>query len=573
MATLVQLLAAGVNGAENGSAVFVLRGTASSAASVLWNDFEETSQPGTNIVTLDAHGAAEIYTSAYVDITLKTSGGATLRTVTLGDAAAQVEVISDSFTGTGYTGSPTAASQPITLAAVLDKWNNSAGALDWKVLVGGVSTNLTTAFGALAGLFFNVKDPAFGAAGDGVTDDTTAIGLAITAANAAGGGIVFFPASTSFYKVTTLTISAANITLMGTGPVSSLIKSVSTSASIVTFTDHTSGAWKRVIGLGIQGTANNLNSLISLQQTQNVLVENCSLNHSTYTGAAIDRSSTAGTSNVIVKDCLITGGSGNAYSFLNSSGDDVTKWKVTDCKFIVASGFGGDVLLGPNFNVSGCTFDASAQTSGLYTHVNSRSNSTAGKYLGRFIGNTFMDGGSSGFVFALTSIATASDFEESNNRFQGFTEPSAVTSVGTIYNVSHNSQDAYKVFLGSRIGRTLEVTLNSTGTVILSAMTAYENLFINYTAAGNLTIQMPNSTMTNGSTTNLVLQNNNGTNRDITIDYGESPKVYGPLQATSGSDLTLTLNGAGAERLVAKVFFMHFGSGSPLAFIPSPVAD
>jgi len=204
MAALVQFLAAGVNGAANGSATFVLRGTASSAASVLYTDFEMTAQPGTNIITLDANGSAEIYTDAYVDVTLKTSAGVTLRTVTFGNAATTTEVISDSFTGTDYSGSPTAVSEPITLAAVLNKWNDSAGAagIDWKVSVGGVATNLSTAFASIAGLFFNVKDAAYGAVGDGVTDDTTAIGLAITAAAAAGGGIVFFPASTSFYSFT-----------------------------------------------------------------------------------------------------------------------------------------------------------------------------------------------------------------------------------------------------------------------------------------------------------------------------------------------------------------------------------
>lgn len=59
---------------------------------------------------------------------------------------------------------------------------------------------------------FSVKD--FGAAGDGTTTDTTAIQAAITAANAAGGGVVYFPAGT--YKTGAITLSA-NVCIRGAG--------------------------------------------------------------------------------------------------------------------------------------------------------------------------------------------------------------------------------------------------------------------------------------------------------------------------------------------------------------------
>jgi hypothetical protein len=64
--------------------------------------------------------------------------------------------------------------------------------------------------------YFDVTDPWFGARGDGVHDDTTAIQSAITLASTTGGGVVVLPVGT--YKVTTtLVISQSNVRLAGFG--------------------------------------------------------------------------------------------------------------------------------------------------------------------------------------------------------------------------------------------------------------------------------------------------------------------------------------------------------------------
>lgn len=60
----------------------------------------------------------------------------------------------------------------------------------------------------------NVKDPAFGAKGDGTTDDSAAIQAAIDAVSAANGGTVFFP--TGRYNLGTTGITTySNVRLLG----------------------------------------------------------------------------------------------------------------------------------------------------------------------------------------------------------------------------------------------------------------------------------------------------------------------------------------------------------------------
>ncbi len=116
-----------------------------------------------------------------------------------------------------------------------NKWNANADDLDAAVLAktGGtmtgdlkwISTGSTTARSAQdrTGERFNVKD--FGAIGDGVADDSTAIQAAMDAAATLGGGQVVFPVG--IYKIsTTLAIgngtasvvsTKAGVTLIGEG--------------------------------------------------------------------------------------------------------------------------------------------------------------------------------------------------------------------------------------------------------------------------------------------------------------------------------------------------------------------
>jgi len=64
--------------------------------------------------------------------------------------------------------------------------------------------------------YFYVEDPAYGAVGNGTTDDATAIGLALTAIDTAGGGTLVFGSNKTYAIGSTLTIPE-NIIIQGNG--------------------------------------------------------------------------------------------------------------------------------------------------------------------------------------------------------------------------------------------------------------------------------------------------------------------------------------------------------------------
>ena len=79
--------------------------------------------------------------------------------------------------------------------------------------------------------FFNVM--AYGATGNGVTNDTAAISAAIAAAKAAGNGVVWFPTGTYLVSGGTFYLSS-NLTLIGSGKFCSTLKLVASSGDMFT---------------------------------------------------------------------------------------------------------------------------------------------------------------------------------------------------------------------------------------------------------------------------------------------------------------------------------------------------
>ena len=112
----------------------------------------------------------------------------------------------------------------LAVRALLQNMLNGSVSMEDSALIDAVCRRLITsglrvasngAIGASTGLgYINVKDPAYGAAGDGLTDDTAAIQAAFNAVSTAGS--VFLPQGT--YKCTSAFTSVGkSINLVGAG--------------------------------------------------------------------------------------------------------------------------------------------------------------------------------------------------------------------------------------------------------------------------------------------------------------------------------------------------------------------
>ncbi|WP_296617008.1 glycosyl hydrolase family 28-related protein [Sphingomonas sp.] len=177
----------------------------------------------------------------------------------------------------------------------------------------------------------------YGAVGNGVTDDTTAIRNAITAAGATGG-IVSFPAGT--YKISgTLTISSANVMLIGEGVDATKIVSTNTAADILNFyaSPAFSGGGVRDMTLEVSGSA-TAGAAIRINGQRSIGVENIWI-RTPFQGVVLEGDNRAcRIRNVDISDHLgngfVIGGGGNQYlhtctTFRNAQGGGTVAFLVT----------------------------------------------------------------------------------------------------------------------------------------------------------------------------------------------------------------------------------------------------
>lgn len=360
---LVQPLAAGIKGAENGSVLLYKRGTSTLAETFEGFDASGPSTP-TGALPLDGNGGAVVYVNELVDCAVMSAVGSIVREFTDGEEAPAVEVISPSFTGTDYDSGAKAVSKPTTLQAVLDAWVTSAGAPDFNVLVSGATRSLQSALSSVVGIFINVKDATYGAVGDGATDDTSQIQAALNVAGTVLGAIVFFPKGT--YKISAALSVPAGVSIMGEGPYLSAIQIAHATADGLVYVAGNNYPIS-LRGMRIESSIGNSGKHVNADASVLLNIEGCNIGSSLTTGYCVFiNNSTV----VTAIGCQFyfngTGGGGGAVSALTGGGANLT-----NCTFKCPTNLASQLVdLRNGGTIIGCRFVSEVIVGGAGTIIN-----------------------------------------------------------------------------------------------------------------------------------------------------------------------------------------------------------
>jgi hypothetical protein len=406
---LINPLVAGIRGAEIGSVELLERGTATHA--VYYKDFPASQQYSAQPIPLDSFGSVTLYVEELVDVLVHDANGVLVRQFVAGDYAAAVEVISQSFTGTNYRDGTIGPFKPTNLASVLDLWKTNAGAIDWKVLVGGLPVTIGDALSSFAAIYFNVKS--YGALGNGIADDGAAITAAITAA-AVAGGTVFFPPGV--YRHTGTIVVPVNVCLLGSGAPASKIAIDNASVFNMSFTGSESGGMRTVRSLwlgSVNSLANQAMALVSGTGAR-VVFEDCLFGNDTNTiGTLVICGNTTLDSLVVFNRCSFFQ---VAAQTLAQTFDGRVTFRDCDFKGVFTGSHSGPwIAAGSGTLIEGCRFDASALTAGSFAYIGY---GTPTVFAGaKFVNNTFKKGPAVLAAFRVTGPSVGAAIFESGNSF------------------------------------------------------------------------------------------------------------------------------------------------------------
>ena len=458
---LISPLIAGVAGAENGHVELYQRGTTTRAT---WYGSFEADDPNStgSDIALDANGGKEIYVNELVDVKVVSSsanGSLTIRNFTAGDASTAQEVISQSFTGTDYVGGASGASKPTTTLAVLDLWKDQAGAIDWQIRHDTTTRTPVAWVSSFKGVWVSVKDDAYGAKGDGTTDDTAAINAAIDAVQVAGGGVVVFPQSSGAYVITSKLTVDPKVNLIAQGPAATRLSINHASNGMLEVLGSASSAKQHQVISGFEfiGSVANTGTVLTTSNTR-LIVENCIFGgDGNIQGNLIAASGTPTLGDIVIRDCKFTLGA-DSTRCINLPNGAVRK-VIENCLFTPHTTFNTQCVRASNFRMRDCDFDNSGVTAGTFQDVRIEPGGDAW-----VSGCSFNAHGGATLGTALdgNSLASGEIFREWGNEFVN-TGANAIVA----YNLSSGS-DEDRMRLGSRDKMTATLVDNSSSASISS---------------------------------------------------------------------------------------------------------
>jgi hypothetical protein len=190
-----------------------------------------------------------------------------------------------------------------------------------------VDAALTTTEGV-----FSVTDPAYGATGDGVTDDTASIQACIDAVTGSNnGGIVYFPLGT-YITSSTLTVTGKYVSLMGVSPYYTMIDaSLGAGVPIVQYNGTGAAIEKiQIEGICFADITDGNALALDLDYVRKSIVRNC-----TYRSVS-GFLNAANCFDMLYTNIHNTGSTGfNAVVLL---GDECNNTRFENCTFVQASG-------------------------------------------------------------------------------------------------------------------------------------------------------------------------------------------------------------------------------------------
>ena len=447
---LITPLVSGIANAENGSAKITRRGTtvlATLYSSFEGDSFSSASLDSSDRVILDDYGRAVVYVAEVCDVEVFDGSGTLQVSFTAGVSAAAVEVRSEAFTGRHYDASESSGvNQPTTLAAVLNLWQTVRGNPDWRISAAQLP-------------FIVVTDPAYGAEGDGVADDSVPI-LAAIAAAGVEGGIVFFPAGT--YRVTEALVipNAESITFLGSGRTATVLTIDAAASSLI---EGEGGSELTIVDMALRAEQATTTALIELDGSSvvpSLELRQCALGGTHCNGDLIHNDQNA---LLRVTETTFQLGDAASRAIACNAGLSASSF-IVNCSFSAfpAAYTANAIVYGNNLFLRGCRFITTSVTSGTCTAVKFSQTAVNGAVLDCDFGAGSLAGTAAVIGMDLGSYASTATFVETGNKFPLQTQFSSPTSFKAYLYTPH--ADCVNVLLHSRAERSI-VIVDNNGTV------------------------------------------------------------------------------------------------------------